>query len=565
LTRRNRKSAARTPSQPPASNQSDATTWTDRLLLSKWKVPAALAILHLIVAVAAFHPAPFTGGDDATYISLARSLIQRHDYTDVWDPTLPPQTLYPPIFPAIVAAGLLMGLSVTVGLKLMMVILASAAVFASCLWLWRVTKPGVAIGAGVLVALSPEIIGLGREVLSDTPFWLFTMLALIALIKVEGVTGPDEEPATASGWRWELAASLSIVAAYFTRSAGLPLLLAALIWLMVRRRTRALAILLATSVPFIVLWWLRGRASPGSGYLGPFLYIDPYIPSRGTIGFHDLLVRLQENLQKYRMYHIPRIVTGLGATSLAAGTVLTLLAAFGWVRRLRRPSVVEIWTFFYLGLVLLWPVSWAAPRFLLAIIPVLALYTAETIAFLVSFTPSPSFAGAAAIAVLVGVQAPGVRHHLSDGEMCRAEYSDGVEFPCTEPIFRDFFLTASSVKGKLPAGSVVFSRKPTLFYLYSGYQSKLYPLTSVPDSLFAEANRIHAKYVVIDQIMDLAPLYLHPILLARRDDFCVVPEVSHPEASFAKIEIGGPPRPPGSPPNAFRVCHLNAVAQNRTR
>jgi hypothetical protein len=265
------------------------------------------------------------------------------------------------------------------------------------------------------------------------------------------------------------------------------------------------------------------------------------------------------------MYHIPRIVTGLGATSVAAGTILTLLAAFGWVRRLRKPTVVEIWTFFYLGLVLLWPVSWAAPRFLLAIIPVLALYTAETIAFLVSFTPWPSFAGAAAIAVLVGVEAPGVRHHLADGEICRAEYSDGVEFPCTEPIFRDFFLTASSVKGKLPAGSVVFSRKPTLFYLYSGYQSKLYPLTSVPDSLFAEAQRIHAKYVVIDQIMDLAPLYLHPILLARRDDFCVVPEVSHPEASFAKIEIGGPPRPPGSPPNAFRVCHLNAVAQNAAR
>jgi hypothetical protein len=158
--------------------------------------------------------------------------------------------------------------------------------------------------------------------------------------------------------------------------------------------------------------------------------------------------------------------------------------------RLRKPSVAEIWTFFYLGLVLLWPVSWAAPRFLLAIIPVLALYAAETIAFLVSFTPWPDFAGAAAIAALAGVIGPGIRHHLSDGRMCRGEYAEGVDFPCTDPIFRDFFLTASSVKGKLPAGSVVLSRKPTLFYLYSGYQSMLYPLTPVPDSLFAEAKRI---------------------------------------------------------------------------
>jgi hypothetical protein len=272
------------------------------------------------------------------------------------------------------------------------------------------------------------------------------------------------------------------------------------------------------------------------------------------------MLRLQENGIKYRMYHIPRIVTGLGATSLAAGTILTLFAFFGWAMRLRKPSAVEIWTFFYVGLVLLWPVAWAAPRFLLAIIPVLAFYSAEAIAFLASFTPRPGFAGAAAIAVLVGVAAPGIKHHFRDGEICRGQYADGVEFPCTEPIFRDFVLTASAVKGKLPAGSVVFSRKPTLFYLYSGYRSKLYPLTAQPDSLFAEAARIHAKFVVIDQIQDLAPMYLHPVLLARRDDFCVIPEFSHPEAPFARIEVGGEPRPPGSPPNVFRVCHWTEVA-----
>lgn len=561
MTLRNRKQALGRALRAVARSQSNVTGWADALLSSRWKLPAALAVLHFLFALAAFHPAPFSGGDDATYISLARSLIQRHDYTDVWDPTLPAQTLYPPIFPVIVAVGLMMGLSVSVGLKLMMVGLSSAAVYVSCLWLWRVAKPGAAVGAGVLVALSPEIIGLGREVLSDTPFWLFTMLALIALLKIERAT--DNGESGPSDWRWELGASLATVAAYFTRSAGLPLLLAAAIWFIVQKRKRAVAILLATSVPFILLWWLRSRSHPGGGYLGPFLYVDPYIPSRGTIGLHDGLVRLQENVLRYRQYHIPRIVRGQGATGLAAGTILALLAVFGWAMRLRKPTVLEIWTLFYLGLVLMWPVSWAAPRFLLAIIPALSLFTAESIAFLVSFTPWPGFVGATAVSVLVGVAAPGIKHLMKDGEICRAQYGDGVEFPCTEPKFRDFFLTASSVKGKLPEGSVVFSRKPTLFYLYSGYQSRLYPLTSVPDSLFAEADRIHAKFVVIDQIEDLAPLYLHPILLARRDDFCVVPEFSHPEAPFARIERGSPPRAPGSSPNAFRVCHWNAVAANQ--
>lgn len=455
-----------------------------------------------------------------------------------------------------------MGLNIAVGLKLMMVLMSSAAVFASCFWLWRVGKPGIAIGAGVLVALSPEIVSLGREVLSDTPFWLFTTIALIALLKVEDADGSTgKEPAT-DGWRWELLASVAIVAAYFTRSAGLPLLLAALVWFVIRKRKRAVLILLATSIPFILAWWLRGRSHPGSGYLGPFLYIDPYVPSRGTIGPHDLLVRLQQNLLKYRLIHIPRIIIGQPFGGAFVGTAIAVLAAFGWVLRMRKPGVAELWTFFYMGLVLLWPVSWAAARFLLAIIPILALYTAESIGFLLSFTPGPRVTGTLVIAALVGVMMPGVAHHLRDGERCRAEYADGNEFPCTEPIFRDFFLTAVAVKGHLPPGSVVFSRKPTLFYLYSGYQSRLYPLSAVPDSLFAEADRIHAKYVVIDQIMDLAPLYLHPILLARRDDFCVIPEFSHENAVFAQIDRGGPPRPAGTAPNAFRICRSRAVASD---
>src|SRR5512140_2410931 len=98
MSRRRRKPPARTTPSAAASKQADAPAWTHSLTQSKWKIPAALALLHLAIAIAAFPPTPFTGGDDATYISLARSLIQRHDYTDIWDPSLPPHTLYPPVF-----------------------------------------------------------------------------------------------------------------------------------------------------------------------------------------------------------------------------------------------------------------------------------------------------------------------------------------------------------------------------------------------------------------------------------------------------------------------------------
>jgi hypothetical protein len=82
----------------------------------------------------------------------------------------------------------------------------------------------------------------------------------------------------------------------------------------------------------------------------------------------------------------------------------------------------------------------------------------------------------------------------------------------------------------------------------------MYPLYTAPDSLFREARDIGARYVVEDKISDLAPVYLHPVLEKRRDDFCVVPSLSNANAVMLKIEIGGPPRPPGTAPGLFRVC-----------
>jgi hypothetical protein len=82
----------------------------------------------------------------------------------------------------------------------------------------------------------------------------------------------------------------------------------------------------------------------------------------------------------------------------------------------------------------------------------------------------------------------------------------------------------------------------------------LYPLSAEPDSLFNLAKRVGAKYLVIDQITDLAPKYLHPVLLARRDDFCVVRELSTEDAAFARLVPGSPPQPPGTAENSFRTC-----------
>lgn len=527
----------------------------ETLLSNPWAGAVVLSLLHLIIAALAFHHEPFTGGDDATYIALARSLIQRHDYTDIWDPALPPHTQYPPIFPVMLAASLLSGLTPAYGLKVLMVLISTLAVFVSCVWLRRVTTAGVAFCAGFFVAVSPEILRLGQEILSDGAFWFFAILALLLWHRAdkEGTSEKRTMPTA-----WVIAAAVATLAAYFTRSAGAPLLLAIFIWLAIRRQLKAIAIVVALSAPPIFLWWLRGRAKGAGGYLAPFLSVDPYNPALGHVTAFGLARRFAENAEKYFSLHLPRLVFGTPRAGVFFGIAFVAAVIYGWSRKVKKPGLVEIWLPLYLALVVLWPVAWASPRFLLPVVPLLALYAGETIGALARAASSPRiFAAAILLAGVVMVQRE-LRRQVNIGTACRERYDSGVPYPCTEPVFRDFFLTGDRARGKLPPGSVVISRKPTIFFEHSGYQSTLYPLTSKPEALFALADSVHAKYVIIDRMGALAPKYLHPIVRARRDDFCIVTDLSTQRAPFAKIDIGGPPRPPGSTPNAFRSCPITS-------
>lgn len=525
-----------------------------------WAIPAVIAIIHAFAAILAFHQMPFTGGDDATYISLAKSLLERHDYTDIWDPGLPPHTQYPPLFPLIVSGGLALGLTPPVGLKVLMIVITTLAIFASCVWLMRTTTPGVVLCTGLFIALSPEILRLGQEVLSDPTCWLFSVLALIAWASADkkALEDKDRGPMPVG---LVVAAAAATLAAYFTRSAGAPLLIAVFIWLAIRRQYRAMVIMGAMAAPPIFLWWLHGHAHGAGGYLAPFLSVDPYNPSLGKVTLGELVKRVGENASKYGSLHLSKMVFGTPRTGLVFGATFALAMIYGWWKRARKPGLPEIWLPIYLALVMLWPVAWSGARFLFPVVPVIALYVGESLAELAKAASHPRiFAGALLVAGII-TAGPDLRRQIKTGSVCRERYAAGDRFACLDTGFKDFFTVSEKTRGMLPANAVVISRKPTIFFLHSGYRSVVYPFFAVPDSLFNLASRTGAKYLVIDEIGDVSPRFLQPILLARRDDFCIIRELSAPAAAMARIEIGGPRRPDAAP-NSFRTCPVSPPASN---
>ncbi|HYH79355.1 MAG TPA: hypothetical protein VEX86_06150 [Longimicrobium sp.] len=523
-----------------------------------WKVALGFALLHGVLAVMAFNPSPYVGGDNATYMALAQSLAERHGYLELWDPAMRPHTQYPPLWPAFLALMWTVGLRGWMAMKGVVLLCSVAAVGLSYLWLRRTSTPRVAFWAALVLAVAPGVLDLSHWELSDQPAWVLTMLAFWASTHLAGAPERERDPIDRRHGLWLGILVAGVVTGNFVRAAGLPLVAAAIAWLALRRQWRDLAVLAGVFFPLAFLWWYWGQVHGAPGYTSFLWFVDPYRPDRGTVGFVGMLERLAMNADRYVAMHLPIALFWNVALKYLA-LALTLLSVAGWARRLRAPALTEVWVPLYVGLLMVWPPAWSGERFLLPLLPIMLCYAAEAVrdgaAALRAPVPRWAIPVAAAAALLVA-QFQGLKRVVEVGRYCSAVYAAGETIPCMNNEYHDFLKIAEMARNRLPPGSVALSRKATFFYALSGYQSRTYPLSASPDTFFAFARESGARYVVYDNIQDLAPLYLHPVMLARRDDFCVIPGLTLPNALVMRLEPGSPRRV-GVPENSFRACDMS--------
>jgi hypothetical protein len=495
-------------------------------------VALGLALLHVALALLTFEPRPHTGGDNAAYITLGTSLLERGTYTELWDPAETPHTKYPPVFPGILAIALAVGLKPWVQLKLVVVAFSACAVAMSFLWLRRRRRAALAVGVGLLLAAAPGILREGRWILSDVPFWAFTMIAIVAFERLRG-----------DDWKRFAIGAAAVILAYFTRSAGLPLVLAALSWLAWRRYWPQLAVLAGAAGLPALLWWLRTRAYGPAGYVSEFWLVDPYLPALGTIGAADLLARMLDNAQKYVSIHLPILLTGsvgFVITIVAAG--ICALALFGWIGRLRRPGVAELFLPLYAGLILIWPSIWSGERFLLPLVPALLFFAGEALSDLSRRLMSGPRVpvGLAAVTLILFLALPGLVTAARVGMDCTTRYLAGERYPCLgDEAWEDFFSSAEVAGVALPEGAVILNRKPRLLHMLSGGLKSLnYPLSDDPARFFAVAETSGAQYVVVDRLDAVSDLYLRPILVNRPHAFCVLRVYARTSTALLGIRPG---------------------------
>lgn len=518
---------------------------TSIIVLAAVLVAASLLVAH--VATPGAHP----GGDNAGYVALADALAEGDGYVERWEPGAPNHTKYPPVFAGLLAMLVMLGAERWVELKI--VAAAGAVVAAAATWLWARKRipEGLAAAVAIATALSYTLLYHSRYILSDAPFLAFVMLALWLLQPPRDEAGSggsslDHGPRYLP-WPIFGAALLFTVLAWFTRSAGLPLVLAVFAVLLTERAwRRAIAGGVVVAIP--AAWWFLRSGSEQGEYGSEFLLVNPYDPALGRIDAGGMLARIGANAEGYLTQHIPAAIGGPGAAAWVGllALVITLLAVVGWARAAWprgdvRPGAAEFFLPLYLGIVLVWPEVWSGDRFALPVVPLLIVYAIEAIRWGARSLgevrgAQAAFVGPALLlAGLLAAGAPVVNGLAADSEMCADLIIEDNAWTCAGAGTFELVDAARWVGDFLPDDAVVLSRKPRIFHAESGVPSRTYPFLDDPAALFAEAEEAGAAYVVLDRVSNQAVRFVGAAIVARPERFCSLRSFSVTEQGATEL------------------------------
>jgi hypothetical protein len=511
-----------------------------------------LLAIHLVVVAAVFTPAPHSGGDNAAYLSLGASLLSGAGYVELWDPAEPPHAKYPPAYPVLLAFAMALGATTWGAFKVLsgvLVVTGGALVLA-----WAGTRRGPVFGGVValLTVLSAGWIEASRWVLSEPLFLVGVFVALWGADRAGlrfGIPGrraepPGAEPPGASeapepdatSGRWVAFAAVGAVLTLFTRTAGLPLLLALLVLLAWTRRWKALAVTAGAAALPVLLWIVRGRSAGEGAYQDEFWLANPYDPALGTVGVAGLADRVVTNLELY-LGHVLGVewwgrFPPTEALAGVLGVLLVLVALAGWGTRIvkGRAGLAELFLPLYGGLVLLWPQVWSGDRFVLPLYPLLLFWAGEALlaagSWLAARAKRPRLAPAGAVAGAVALAIPAGFGAFDKADL--AGFCRGLTtidpYACYGETFQGFRDAAEWSAVNLPATAVVINRRPRTFFAMGGPPGRVFPFFEDAEPLLELADEVDARYLLVDEGDGISQTYLPAIVRSQLNAFCWIRE-----------------------------------------
>ena len=473
----------------------------DKTKIVKYIVfPLLIAAAWFGIAKYTFNEKPDLNGDNFSYYIYASSLASGEGYCDLSAPGAPATNGFPPGYPMIMTPLRMMTDSI-VAQKWMNEIFVLLSLLLLYFGLMRTgLMMPIAFTAAVSGAFLPRLFHFSTMMMSEASFLFTSMVVLYAMIRM------SEKEETwwselKSPWLYLMVAA--VVLNYHIRTQGLAMIAGVMLALLVRQRWAASGVTLVGFALGYLPWKLRNAALGlnGNRYLDAMMQANPWRPELGTITLPEMIHRFFDTLQMLLFQAIPNTVFPFANTNPDApeysfgiyltGALLIAVMLYGCWNMGKWRWVMMLYIAATLGLISLFSTP-SGSRYITTILPLLA--AAEmvglwSIVTLIKKRPAwLDTVTAFALLLILFTCKPGM---LEEHKIAQQRFPKQ---------YKQFFAIGEQVKKKTPEGTVVCSRKPQMFYLYSDRPGVVYKFTQDKQELIADLVKKQVDYVILDAL-----------------------------------------------------------------
>lgn len=500
-------------------------------------------VLVVGIYVLAFDPILGSGGDNAHYINLAKSLSQFQGYRDPMIPGSPPALARPPAFPFLLAPVVrLFGINI-VALKMVPFLMGVIALLFVFLFFRTYLPLPRALLIALLTGTNYAIVEYTSEVLTEIPFLCLSLLALLLLLKFE------KEKTTLNIYC--LLAGFLVVVTYWTRWGALTLLGTSVLYFILKNNYKKALALGAVILVFFLYWQIRCMVVKSTDVSG-FDLMGSWISDSGkqslvagilSKGFTNLKIAfdmIPQNLFNYKLMSGKVLTTNLWIV------IVSCFVLLGYVWHLVRfRTQMDL----YVPTVMIAPILTSIPspaniaRYLVPLVPFLIYYLFVGIGlFFRRFERLGTYSKHISNTVLMIVASLMLFVNLSG-------ISDKIQLAHRkEPYPADyarFLETAFWAKKETPPGSYFAVRKPTTFYLLSErcactYYGNVYGpydqwSKDAEEKILSMYEENNIDFLILDRFSGSAYYLIYPIIKNNPDKFKVVFVTEEPKTYVFQI------------------------------
>ena len=472
----------------------------------------ALGLCGLLMGIFLFDANLSLTGDNAQFINLGRALAEGYGLSETIEGEPIPHTKYPFGFPILLAIIHILFPANLIALKSLVVLLYAISIPLIYLLIREFAAPLMALGVSALCLVSPLLLDYSHQVMSEIPFLLFSLIALLLLHR-----------AHESNTLLTLAfAIIAIIAAYYIRSAGIILIATGIIFFALHKKWKETGLIAAGSFLLALPWQIRNASLGGNDYIKLLLRINPYRPEEGALTFTTLIERIIANLEIYGIHIIPHIfLPSFIEANYFVGIFFSGLILYALIAGLIKRHLLIVYLTCYLGLYILWPQVWSDTRFLIPAIPIL---------FYAILTSMDELLQLLARALKKTASRTGVVLFFLFilGSNIFATHALSQRIGQLPPNWNNYFAAAEWIKNNTDPHIKIACRKPYLMNAIANRKASGYAWKT-PDEVIVEFEQKNIEIVVIDQIgFRSTPEFLVPAVQVHENRFQIIHVIRNP-------------------------------------